>query len=81
MPWYWKRRWENRRVNAHRSTREANRPAECAGRNGGQYGWNGGGGVRFLATNLGAVGQELIDLLAVLNAVRVALPTEDLRDF
>ncbi len=29
----------------------------------------------------GAVGQEVIDLLAVLNAVRVALPTEDLRDF
>ncbi|HMD43668.1 MAG TPA: heavy metal translocating P-type ATPase [Candidatus Acidoferrum sp.] len=29
----------------------------------------------------GAVGQEVIDLLAVLNAVRVALPTEELRDF
>jgi heavy metal translocating P-type ATPase len=29
----------------------------------------------------GAVGQEVIDLLAVLNAVRVALPTGDLRDF
>ncbi|HTZ48701.1 MAG TPA: heavy metal translocating P-type ATPase [Verrucomicrobiae bacterium] len=29
----------------------------------------------------GAVGQELIDLVAVLNAVRVALPTEDLQDF
>ncbi len=29
----------------------------------------------------GAVGQEVIDLLAVLNAVRVALPTENLRDF
>ncbi len=29
----------------------------------------------------GAVGQELIDLLAVLNAVRVALPTQDLQDF
>ena len=29
----------------------------------------------------GAVGQELIDLLAVLNAVRVALPTDDLQDF
>ena len=29
----------------------------------------------------GAVGQEVIDLLAVLNAVRVALPTETLQDF
>jgi hypothetical protein len=29
----------------------------------------------------GAVGQEVIDLIAVLNAVRVALPTEDLQDF
>jgi hypothetical protein len=29
----------------------------------------------------GAVGQELIDLLAVLNAARVALPTDDLQDF
>ncbi|HEX8872648.1 MAG TPA: heavy metal translocating P-type ATPase [Candidatus Acidoferrum sp.] len=29
----------------------------------------------------GAVGQELIDLLAVLNAARVALPSDDLRDF
>jgi heavy metal translocating P-type ATPase len=29
----------------------------------------------------GAVGQELIDLFAVLNAVRVALPTEDLQDY
>ncbi len=29
----------------------------------------------------GAVGQEIIDLLAVLNAVRVALPTDDLQDY
>ncbi len=29
----------------------------------------------------GAIAQELIDLLAVLNAVRVALPTEELQDF
>jgi heavy metal translocating P-type ATPase len=29
----------------------------------------------------GAIGQEIIDLLAVLNAVRVALPTEDLQDY
>ena len=35
----------------------------------------------FLPPIWGAVGQEVIDLLAVLNAVRVALPTEDLRDF
>ncbi len=35
----------------------------------------------FLPPIWGAVGQELIDLLAVLNAVRVALPTDDLRDF
>jgi heavy metal translocating P-type ATPase len=35
----------------------------------------------YLPPIWGAVGQELIDLLAVLNAVRVALPTEDLRDY
>ena len=35
----------------------------------------------FLPPIWGAVGQELIDLFAVLNAVRVALPTEDLRDY
>jgi cation transport ATPase len=29
----------------------------------------------------GAVGQEVMALIAVLNAVRVALPTEDLQDF
>jgi heavy metal translocating P-type ATPase len=29
----------------------------------------------------GAIGQEFIDLLAVLNAVRVALPTRELRDY
>ena len=29
----------------------------------------------------GAVAQEVIDLFAVLNAVRVALPTADLQDF
>jgi cation transport ATPase len=29
----------------------------------------------------GDIGQELIDLFAVLNAVRVALPTEHLQDF
>jgi len=35
----------------------------------------------FLPPIWGAVGQELIDLLAVLNAVRVALPTDELQDF
>lgn len=35
----------------------------------------------YLPPIWGAVGQELIDLLAVLNAVRVALPTNDLQDF
>jgi len=35
----------------------------------------------YLPPISGAVGQELIDLLALLNAVRVALPTEDLRDY
>jgi len=29
----------------------------------------------------GAIAQEIIDLLAVLNAVGVALPTDDLQDF
>jgi heavy metal-(Cd/Co/Hg/Pb/Zn)-translocating P-type ATPase len=35
----------------------------------------------YLPPIWGAVGQELIDLLAVLNAARVALPTENLHDF
>src|SRR5215469_3762573 len=35
----------------------------------------------YLPPIWGALGQELIDLLAVLNAARVALPTENLRDF
>jgi P-type E1-E2 ATPase len=35
----------------------------------------------FLPPIWGAVGQELIDLLAVLNAARVALPSNDLQDF
>ena len=35
----------------------------------------------FLPAIWGAMAQELIDLLAVLNAVRVALPTDDLQDF
>jgi hypothetical protein len=29
----------------------------------------------------GAIAQEIIDLFAVLNAVRVALPSDDLQDF
>jgi heavy metal translocating P-type ATPase len=35
----------------------------------------------YLPPIAGAIGQELIDLFAVLNAVRVALPTDDLQDF
>ncbi len=35
----------------------------------------------FLPPIWGAIGQELIDLFAVLNAVRVALPTDDLQDY
>jgi heavy metal translocating P-type ATPase len=35
----------------------------------------------YLPPITGAIGQELIDLLAVLNAVRVALPAKDLQDF
>jgi heavy metal translocating P-type ATPase len=35
----------------------------------------------YLPPIWGAVGQEVIDLLAVLNAVRVALPTDTLQDF
>lgn len=34
----------------------------------------------YLPPIWGAAGQELIDLLAVLNAGRVAMPTNDLRD-
>jgi P-type E1-E2 ATPase len=35
----------------------------------------------FLPPIWGAIGQEVIDLLAVLNAVRVAIPPEDLQDY
>lgn len=35
----------------------------------------------YLPPISGAIGQELIDLVAVLNAVRVALPTDELQDF
>ncbi|HKM82350.1 MAG TPA: heavy metal translocating P-type ATPase [Candidatus Acidoferrum sp.] len=35
----------------------------------------------FLPPIWGAIGQEVIDLLAVLNAARVALPTDDLQDY
>ena len=35
----------------------------------------------YLPPIWGAIGQEVIDLLAVLNAVRVALPTEELQDY
>ncbi len=35
----------------------------------------------FLPPIWGAIGQEVIDLFAVLNAVRVAIPTEDLQDY
>jgi len=35
----------------------------------------------FLPPIGGAVAQEMIDLLAVMNAVRVALPFKALRDF
>jgi len=35
----------------------------------------------YLPPIAGAIAQEIIDMLAVLNAVRVALPTEDLQDF
>jgi cation transport ATPase len=34
----------------------------------------------YLPPVAGAVAQELIDVAAVLNAVRVALPSDDLRD-
>jgi cation transport ATPase len=35
----------------------------------------------FLPPLAGAVGQEVIDLFAVLNAVRASIPTKELRDF
>jgi P-type E1-E2 ATPase len=35
----------------------------------------------FLPPIGGAIAQEIIDLFAVLNAVRVALPTNDMQDF
>ena len=37
--------------------------------------------IGFLPPIGGAVTQEIIDIVAVLNAVRVALPGRDLRDF
>jgi hypothetical protein len=35
----------------------------------------------YLPSIGGAIAQEIIDLFAVLNAARVALPTDDLPDF
>jgi P-type E1-E2 ATPase len=35
----------------------------------------------FLTPIWGAIAQEVVDLLAVLNAARVALPTEELQDY
>jgi hypothetical protein len=35
----------------------------------------------FLPAIWGANAQEVVDLLAVLNAARVALPTEELQDY
>ncbi len=35
----------------------------------------------YLPPIWGAIGQELIDLFAVLNAVRVVIPTDELQDF
>ena len=35
----------------------------------------------FLPPLAGAVGQEVIDLFAVLNAVRASIPTKELQDF
>jgi hypothetical protein len=35
----------------------------------------------LLPTLAGAVGQEVIDLFAVLNAVSASIPTKELRDF
>ena len=37
--------------------------------------------IGFLPPIGGAIAQEIIDLVAVLNAIRVALPTQSLRDF
>ncbi|MEO6805695.1 MAG: heavy metal translocating P-type ATPase [Edaphobacter sp.] len=41
----------------------------------------GAAALGFLPPLAGAVGQEIIDLLAVLNAVRASIPPKDLRDF
>lgn len=35
----------------------------------------------LLSPLVGAIGQEIIDLLAVLNAIRASIPTKDLQDF
>jgi cation transport ATPase len=35
----------------------------------------------FLPPLAGAIGQEVIDLIAVLNAVRASVPTKELQDF
>ena len=37
--------------------------------------------VGYLPPLAGAIGQEIVDLAAVLNAVRVALPSRKLTDF
>jgi cation transport ATPase len=38
-------------------------------------------GLGYLQPIGGAIAQEIINLMAVLNAVRVAVPPDDLRDF
>jgi len=35
----------------------------------------------FLSPLVGAIGQEVIDLLAVLNAIRTSVSTKELQDF
>jgi hypothetical protein len=48
---------------------------------GGIFGHYGLAVVGYLPPLAGAIAQEVIDLLAVVNAVRVAVPHEPLRDF
>ena len=59
----------------------SDRTAECRGRNGGQRRGYDRRCARLPASLEGAILQEIIDLAAVANAVRVALPTRNLADF
>ncbi len=71
-----------RRIHAHQPPDAANRPAKRHRRHGGQLDRHGRSPPRATCTpSAGAILQEVIDILAVTNAVRAAWPPKSLTDF